>query len=68
MVTHSQCPIAWTDFEILAWLRLGPFLRADFLFIDRTFPSPAGDTQNSSASIKINIINIPMGLMAHVAF
>jgi hypothetical protein len=48
--------------------RLGPFLRADFLFIDRTFPSPAGDTQNSSASIKINIINFPMGLMAHVAF
>jgi hypothetical protein len=48
--------------------RFGPFLRADFLFIDRTFPSPARDTQSSSASIKINIINFPMGLMAHVAF
>jgi hypothetical protein len=48
--------------------RLGPFLRADLLFINRTFPTPTGDTQNTSAAIKINIINFPMGLIAHVAF
>jgi hypothetical protein len=39
--------------------RLGPFLRADLILIDRTFPTPAGDTQNASAAIKINIINFP---------
>jgi hypothetical protein len=48
--------------------RLGPFLRADLILIDRTFPTPAGESQSTSAAIKINIINFPLGLKAYVAF
>lgn len=47
--------------------RIGPLLRGDFLFIDKTFGASAAQSETISTSTKVKIINFLAGISTYVA-